>query len=247
VEDMLTTDPQKINKVMQFYVDLKAEGDYSRFYKWDVTETWEYHAALPAQYYYDGTTHEIIPPDSSKMVCWTTSLVKNVFTLSTQSLSQNEYRKFPLHFIDGYTPRLGYLYSILVSQYALSEGAYNYWERLRINSNEQGGLYEKQPLAIKGNVVNMTNPDNDVLGYFYTASQSGRRYFYKDVEGIELDFYNFCSPSELGKFGWREFSPWEYPVFFYYNETGHLRVLNHECYDCTRLGGTLIKPEFWPQ
>jgi len=246
IEDVPTINPDVSLKVMQFYVDLNAIGNYSKYYKWDILETWEYHAALPAQYYYDGAAHEIIPPDYTNNVCWTTGLVKNVFTLSTKSLSQNSYRQFQLHTIDGTTSRLAYLYSMLVTQLALSGAAYNYWEQMRINSNEQGGLYEKQPLAIKGNMVNLTNPDKDVLGFFYASSVSSRRYFYHDVPGIPMDYYNFCSPYELGRFGWKEIYPWEYPVYFYYNEEGALRVLNVECVDCRALGGTTTKPDFWP-
>jgi hypothetical protein len=246
LEDIPTTDPSVSNRVMQYFVDLDAAGDYSLFYKWEILETWEYHAALPAQYYYDGVTHEIIPPDSSNMVCWITTPVKNVFTLSAKGQSQNEYKKYRLHAIDGKTSRLGYLYSMLVRQLAVSEGAYNYWEQMRINSNEQGGLYEKQPLAVKGNLVNKTHPDKGVHGYFYAASASSRRFFYRDIQGIDLTFNNCCSPWSLGMFGWKEVLPWEYPVYFYYNEIGALRLLNLECIDCRILGGTTVKPDFWP-
>jgi hypothetical protein len=246
INDMPTPDPGMNHKVMQFYVDVNAAGDYSQYYKWEIEETWEYHAAHPAQYYYDGTLHEIIPPDYTNNVCWVTVPVRNVFTVSTKNLAQNSYKKYPLQYVDGQSARLAFGYSILVSQYALSEGAYNYWEKLRVNSNEQGGLYEKQPVAIKGNVLNLSNPEKDVLGYFYAVSVSSRRYFYHDVEGIELDYYNGCSEEPLGKFGWKEIFPWEYPVYYYFNEHGFLLLLGIECVDCRRSGGTIVKPDFWP-
>jgi len=245
LEDVPTSNPEIYLRVMQFYVDLNAEDDNSQYYKWEVVETWEYHAAHAVEYYYDGTFHEIAPPDSSMMVCWVTGLVKNVFTISTASLSQNTYNQYPLHFIDGHSSRLGILYSILVRQLALSEAAYNYWEQLRINSNEQGGLYEKQPLAIKGNLLNVSNPEKDVLGYFYAASESARRYFYQDIEGIDLDFIDYCVESGLGMGGWKEFSQHDYPVYYYYKK--HVvTILNYFCVDCRLKGGTTDKPDFWP-
>jgi len=248
IVDVPTSNPGFFLKGMQFYVNLNAVGDYSQYYKWDVVETWEYHTPHPLEYYYDGAHHQVIPPDSSKMVCWITGLVKNVFTVSTKNLTQNIYNKYPLQVVDGrHSSRLGILYSILVRQLALSEGAYNYWEQLRINSNEQGGLYEKQPLAIKGNLINRSNPERDVLGYFYATSESSRRYFYKDVKGIDLDFTNYCCEESLGKFGWKEFFKWEYPIYYYYNELGLLRILNGYCIDCRLQGGTTVKPEFWPE
>jgi Domain of unknown function (DUF4249) len=246
LKDIPTTDPAVSNQIMQFYVDINASGDYSKYYKWEVLETWEYHAVHILEYYYDGKHHKVDPPDSSKKVCWITSLAKNVFTVSTKSLAQNTYKQFPLHNIDGKSSRLGILYSMLVSQFALSEKAYTYWEKLRINSNDQGGLYEKQPLAIKGNLVNLTHPDLDVLGYFYATSQSSRRYFYKDVPGLQLDYNNHCVESSLGRFGWKEFTRDDYPVYYYYPATWILRILDHECVNCTLGGGVTVKPDFWP-
>ena len=247
LKDLPTSDPGKTLRVMQFYVDLNAEGDYSQYYKYDVVETWEYHAAHPAEYYYDGTFHKIDPPDYSRKVCWVTVPVKNVFTISTKCLAHKTYNQYPLHFIDGTTSRLGVLYSMLVSQLALSENAYNYWEQMRINSNEQGGLYEKQPLAIKGNLQNVTNPEKEVLGYFYTASESARRYFYQDIEGIELDFGNNCTEEGLGRMGWKEFSTNDYPVYYYFPSTWRVLILSPECIDCRLTGGTTVKPDFWPK
>ncbi|MEI7664114.1 MAG: DUF4249 family protein, partial [Bacteroidota bacterium] len=197
------------------------------------------------EYYYDGTFHQVIPPDSSNKVCWITGLVKNIYTISTTSLSQNIYKQYPLQVIDGHTSRLGILYSALVRQLALGEKAYNYWEQLRINSNDQGGLYEKQPLAIKGNIVNETHPEQEVLGYFYAAAESTRRYFYKDIAGLLLDFNNGCTESPLPRFGWREFSKNDYPVYYYYSTFG-VRILDHECVDCRLAGGETVKPVFWP-
>ncbi|TFH05255.1 MAG: DUF4249 domain-containing protein [Methanosarcina sp.] len=246
IEDIPTTGNGS-RTVMQFYVDLNAVGNYSQYYQWEIVETWEYEAAHPVEFYYDGTFHEVKPPDYTNKVCWITQLVRNIFTVSTRSLSQNIYNHYPLQTIDGTSSsRLGIMYSTLVRQLALSEGAYNYWDELRINSNELGGLYEKQPFAVKGNLVNLSSPDKDVLGYFYAAAETTRRYFYHDVEGIVLDYNRECYEQELVPFFWRDVTPREYPIYYYYNESGALRILNLYCVDCRKQGGTTVKPVFWP-
>ncbi len=245
IKDVPTSDPAITSRIMQFYVDLNAVGDYSHFYKWEVEETWQYDAAHPIENYYDGNFNQVVPPDYSLKVCYITQPIRNVFTVSTKNLSQNIYKQYPLHFIDGHTSRLGILYSILVRQVALSEDAYNYWEKLRINSNEQGGLYEKQPFAIKGNVANVSSPDKVVLGCFYAVSEVSRRYFYKNVPGIDLDFTDFCTFDTLGNGGWKDVTPDQYPVYYLY-EGFTLRILTRDCVDCRLQGGQLVKPDFWP-
>jgi hypothetical protein len=246
IEDVASADPTVLIRGMQFYVDLDAQAYDSRYYKWDILETWEYHAAHPAENYYDGGFHQIIPPDYSNKICWMTKLVKNVYTVSTNNLIQNTYQQYPLHFVDGHTSRLGIQYSILVTQQTLSEEAYNYWEKVRINNTEQGGLYEKQPIAIKGNLKNVTNPEKEVLGYFYVASESSKRLFYSNISEVELDFTDFCNEEGLGRKGWQEFNPRDYPVYYYVNQQRVIRILNNECVDCRILGGTTTKPHFWP-
>ena len=245
IKEVPSSTPGVTSIGMQFYVDLVAVGDYSRYYKWEITETWEYHAAHAVEYYYDGTFHQVKPPDSTNKICWYTGLVKNVFTVSTKSLSQNIYRQFPLHTVDGHTSRMGIGYSMLVRQLALSEKAYNYWEQMRINSNNPGGLYEQQPLAIKGNLINVTHPEKEVLGYFYAVSEVTRRYFYKNIPGLPLDFPDGCGESQLGRFGWKEFFKYEYPIYYYFPPVG-LRILDVNCVDCRKAGGLTQKPDFWP-
>ncbi len=246
IENRATSDPEFTDQVMQFYTDLQGTGSESRNYRWEITETWEYHSAHPKEYYYNGKTHQIIPPDYSTMVCWSNVVVRDVFLLSTEGLAENTYPGQPLHVIDGHTSRLGILYSILVKQQAITENTYHYFEVVRENSAGFGGLYEKQPFSIQGNLVNLTNPGKDVLGFFYACSESSKRYFYHDIEGLDLDFSNQCIESPLGALGWAEFSKLNYPVYYYFNDDASLRTLTDECVDCRLRGGTTTKPNFWP-
>jgi hypothetical protein len=246
LEEHLTANPSVLDEGIQFYIDLKAEQSQSRYYRWEVMETWEYHTPHAKEFYYDGDWHQIYPPDSSTMVCYSSNTVQNIFTLTTRNLVENAYRQFPLHFVNGKSPRLGILYSVLVSQYALSEAAYLYWDQLKENTYDQGGLYEKQPMDIKGNVHLTSGNAQEVLGYFYVASVRSKRMFIQNVEGLELDFPNYCGEEGLGHFGWAEFGPKDYPVYYYLPATGGLLILSRECVECERLGGSLIKPDFWP-
>jgi hypothetical protein len=245
-KEIPTTDPTVYIRSMQYYVDLVAEGYESYYFKWEVEETWEYHSRHALEYYYDGDWHPVYPPDSSNWKCWESGLVPEVFTLATASFTSNNYPQVPLHIIDGRSSRLSVLYSILVRQLAISEKTYNYWEQLRENSAKEGGLYEKQPLAIEGNIQNASDPGKTVLGYFYAASESTRRYFYSDIPEIEFTFNDLCQEDPLGRMGWREYWPRDYPVYYYFNELNLLRILANECIECQLRGGTTDKPDFWP-
>jgi hypothetical protein len=248
VKKLPTANPEKFVHGIQFYVNLNAENTNCRNYRWDATETWEYHSTWPREWYYDGEIHHIWPPDYSRMVCWRTALVQSIFTLSTQNLGENKYTLFPLHYVDNYySPRLVYGYSLLIRQYALSEEAYTYWDKLRINSSEQGGLYEKQPLAIKGNMHDITNPDQLVLGFFGASAVKSKRIFVQNVPDLILEYDPACVPSVPLKKGFADIDPRDYPAYMYGDVSGfQMRVLDTECVDCLSVGGTTVKPDFWP-
>lgn len=246
LKDLPTSEPDEWIKGIQYYTNLKANNEQSRFYRWQITETWEFHSAYPKEFYYDGQINHIDPPDYSDYYCWSTRVVDEIFTLSTQSLSENEYSRLPLHYVSNTTERLSVLYSFMLRQIAISEAAYIYWDQLRINNTIGQGLYASQPLAIKGNIVNTSNPDLEVLGFFQASSETSRRIFTSPVEDLELDFSNKCSPAVL-RLGLAEITPNMYPAWLMEDKgLPKMELMNYECVECTLRGGETEKPSFWP-
>jgi hypothetical protein len=210
VEQLPSSDPYSAIDGIQFYCNLDAENSNCRNFRWEASETWEYKA--------------IFATANSRKTCWMTRMVSGIFTLSTKNLNENKYNNFPLHFVDNYsTQRLLYGYSLLVRQYSLSEANYEYWEKLTKNYAEQGGLYSTQPLKIKGNMHNLTHPDQQVLGFFGASTVKEKRIFVDNIKGLEMEYLD-CEPPAPPP------SPKPEPT----------------CYNCLLEGGTNVKPAFWP-
>ncbi len=233
-------------KIIQFYLDVDGGNTQNRYFKWEVFETWEYHVEHPIQWYYDGSVHHVYPPDYSRKVCWSTKMADEIYVLSTSNLAENKYIGFPLNHVDNHSDKFIFGYSMLVYQYALSEAAYQYWDQMRSNSYGQGGLFEKQPLSIVGNLHNKTDPTQKVLGYFSSSCVKSKRIFIDHIDNFEIDFEGYCSPS-VPRLGFKEVYPYEYPVYLMGDEKNWYMVfLNDECVDCLTIGGTNVKPDFWP-
>jgi hypothetical protein len=180
------------------------------------------------------------------MVCWRTLRIPDIFTLTTDNLAENRYEKYSLHFVNNLTSRLAYGYSLLVRQFALSRAAFIYYENLRVNSNPQGGLYDKQPLAIQGNLHNMTHPEKDVLGYFSASAARSKRIFIYPILDLPLMFDSYCDPIPLRN-GLKAIKPKDYPAYLLGNSQGYsLTWMDNECVNCLLLGGINVKPDFWP-
>ena len=231
---------------IQFYTDLHAEAWHSRFFRWEIVETWEYHADYPFQWYYDGAVHQVIPADYSRLICWKTAFVPYVYSLNTINLTNNAFERFPLHFVSNLTARLAYGYSVEVRQYALSETSFAYWEQMRLNNEQDAGLFEKQPVPVQGN-LRFADNDKEVLGNFSVSAIRRKRLFVDPVPGLELDFSTGCSATVLEK-GFREIRPYEYPVYLLGDDVTYSMVLLSDgCVDCLVHGGINVKPSFWPR
>ena len=87
----------------------------------------------------------------------------------------------------------------------------------------------------------MTNPDQIVLGFFYTGGVQTKRMFIYPLDDFELNIVYFCSAKPLGKAGYRVIPRSEYPALIW----GNLWIFE-ECCDCTLEGGSQDKPDFWP-
>ncbi len=230
----------------QFYVDLQANESDSRYYLYDITETFEHHSHYPLIYYWNGVLNHVVPPGYSKMYCWVTTDIRDLFPLSTKGFSNNSYDRYKLNYTVAITQRLQHTYSLLVKKYSLSESAYNYWEQMRKNLHQSGGMYNSQPIAVKGNISHQNNNnDKTVLGYFGVSSVSERRIFVPPSPFEIID--NSCVKRVL-RFGYREISPAEYPAYIMADAGGLPTgtVLERPCVDCTALGGVTTKPTYWP-
>ena len=233
-------------EALQFYTDFHGSESDSRYYRWSAVETWEHHSPWPIQYFYDGKVNVVDPWDSSLRVCWITEPVAQVNTLSTANMVTNDYFMLPINYVDNTTTRLYIGYSVLITRHALSEPAYNYWEQLRINNDHTGGLYEKQPLPVTGNLKNLSDPGKKVLGFFEASGTSERRIFIDGIKDMGIYYDSICSPYPLDRLEWRPYTKADYPVYLVIYK--HMRLLvDQNCVDCRKYGGVLEKPEFWPK
>ncbi|MGW8314938.1 MAG: DUF4249 domain-containing protein [Bacteroidales bacterium] len=247
LDSLGTADPGNPLYGIQFYLDLEGKEDQPRNYRWELEETWEYHAAYLIQYIYDGNSLQEWEDPYIYNSCWYIGNIPAIFTASTSSLENNSLKKQPLHFVSSETQRLQTRYSLLIRQYALSEKAYDYWTQVRQQNQESGGLYETQPDRIPGNIHNVNEENEQVLGYFNLSSVSEKRIF---VDGIRELVYPpiHCFLDTIDRV---EDKPSYLSIPFYlfsfspmgvgppYGVGGGL------CFDCRKGGGINNQPDYW--
>ena len=233
---------------IRFYADMKGTAEESRNYMWTFEETWEYIAYYRIQYIWDGNIYQDHTPQLHGFkVCYLTDRLENFEVGSSSMMGSNVILQQPLHFVSNQTPRLQEKYSLLVSQYSLSYDAFLYWDKISAQSGDAGGLFETQPSRTRGNISNINDPEEKVLGYFFASQVQEKRITVS--EDFEFQITGFDCPldtaSSLEDFGMN------YPYIMY-----SLSIMGRgppysysykECHDCTYRGGVTTKPEYWDE
>ena len=79
-----------------------------------------------------------------------------------------------------------YPFFVTVKQLSITRDAYNYWERIKIVINNQGSLFDIPPAPVNGNIFNVNDSEETVLGYFEVAKTTTSRIY---TTNADVPFY----------------------------------------------------------
>ncbi|MGD1946929.1 MAG: DUF4249 domain-containing protein [Croceivirga sp.] len=202
------------------------------------------------------------PREQEERVCYGTQFSNRIIQNDNIELSGNTVEKVLVRFISKEDPIISHRYSISVDQLVQSSDGYAFYEALNELSSDDNVFSDVQPGFIEGNISNIENPDERVLGYFEVVSQSTNRIFfnYEDLFPDEEPppYFISCSflsaPPVITPAG---NSPLKNIIdggeFIYVRETfgavilgGPYFVARRACGDCTALGSNVV-PKFWTE
>ncbi len=231
-------------------------NDRAKYFMWEYEETWIYQSPYRSSYKYDREKRDVVPRSMEELTfrCWNTDRSRQINISSSERYQNNHIYQKELLRIDSLSEKLGERYSILVTQRAIDEEAFIFWEAIRKNSNDIGGIFSPLPSIISGNVHNIDDPDEPVIGYISAGKSAQKREYIsrRDVDPWRIvieDYYN-CAIDTV--------TPRDYNAFFVQSVyvplspycvdgggcIGYLATTEN-CADCSMRGGVLDKPEFW--
>lgn len=239
----------------------------SKYYRHEYVETFKIIAPLwsplDAVFVIEGLTQFEIPVilrEQEERVCYGTNKSTSIDLFSTIGLSEDRLQNYNVQFINSDDYKLTYRYSVLVRQYVQSPETFAYYDILKGLTQSSSTVFsEDQPGFLAGNVTSVTNPNENVAGFFEVSAVAEKRLFFNwedFFEGEDLPPHIipcvFHKPSTAGSLGERDLVNIirEDKMRFYdYNtspqpgEGPYIMVLP-ECGDCTSLGSNII-PDFW--
>jgi len=238
------------------------KGGYIR---WLYDEDWKFKIPFPVRVTYNYTTGTWDYIRVQNDLCWKQSSSNHIMIHSFESQSNAVIKNKPVCFVPSeVTDKLTVRYSILVKQLSISKDEFEFWSKLKISSENVGDVFGTQPFSIVGNIKNVNDSKEPVLGYFQTGSVSSKRIYIDRItvadmnlplieydHGCKVDSFvadglSYISPLEIYE---KKVVPGSYSLHdLIYNDMGMgvigLLLTRHECADC-RITGSDQKPDFW--
>lgn len=243
-KERVSIDDGSVTQGVEFFIDTHDPLGKTRYYQWELCETWEFRVPFVAE--------NSLP---NRTTCWKDDNPQEINIASSEFLVEDRLTKHPLYFLTGVSNRLAIHYSLQVKQHVLQKESYNYLDQLKKINYQQGSLYDTPPAQIQSNIRNLTHPDKPVLGYFLASGVSTRRIFIERDE-LPADFYISggypnCTILEVPEVDAGSYYAQGYVfVSLYYNTQMHgwYAVITNSvsCIDCT-VNGSNTKPAYWPK
>jgi Domain of unknown function (DUF4249) len=156
--------PSKIVGNFNIYVDIKDPADKENYYMW---RSYGIKQINYCREWYIYTQNEVDVQafvDKCCQTCYEKEICEDCFELNTDKFTNG--KTITKQFVtqvpyDASTP-----YYLVISQYSLNANAFKYWNALKQQSKNSGGLFDATPQSLQGNIKNKTNESEEVLGYF---------------------------------------------------------------------------------
>jgi hypothetical protein len=249
---------------VQLYINTHDPNNNTKYYQWEYAETWEIHsyylstlkfqvgtnskgARTYSAVYNDSSTYG---PDMKKYYCWKTAPSTTIITGSTMSLA-NDVINLPLINIPADSWKMNILYSVNTRQYSLSQGRYEFLQRMKKNTEGTGSVFDAQPSELNSNIHCISNPKEPVIGYIDICPVQEQRIFINRKALPDWNYNQSCSEVEIANISDSIAIKSLFLLPTYPNTdpmTG--RIISFfaappECVDC-KLKGSSTKPSFWP-
>lgn len=251
----------KINErkpsLMDICVSTHSDGT-TGYYRWTANETWEFHAMYYAEVFFApaGTEYKGVTASQDTIfqyadgentwTCWAGGNQSGIMTGSTDGLTEDRLTGHTIYSLHSTDQKISHIYSAEITQMRLSEDAFLYWESVRSNSSDVGGLFSAEPSELRGNIVNQDDPDEMVLGFISASTCTRKRIFINNIfTGFSRFSYDPVKPIFPLSNEYLKYYNWGFRISFFDGDTGAYAWLPRRCTDCTLLGGTKERPSWW--
>ncbi|PRY89737.1 uncharacterized protein DUF4249 [Mongoliibacter ruber] len=240
------------------YLDASA-GNQSGFLFWTYEEVWQFATPFTSLFKFDTEINDLVIREDPINICFNENNPGRILLADTESMDDGKVNRQEITRIPNESEKLGIRYSIEVIQRSINPDAFEFWEVLRKNTEDVGGIFSPMPSEIPGNIKSLDNPEEPVIGFVGLGSTERKRIYinFTDISPwrARIPDYINCALTDT-------IEPLQFATFFSTRRFIPLASIETEdpeegfkikyltttvfCADC-RSRGTLEKPEFWEE
>jgi hypothetical protein len=226
------------------YANTHDPTNTAQYFRWDYTETWEFHSPLPASLTYAGGN--LVPnlPNTTD-TCWQSDISTRVILATSTQLATDVIYEVPLTSIPLNSQQLTVRYSIFIRQYALTKTAFTWWQTLQNNTENIGSIFGVEPTTNPGNLHCLTDTSETVVGYVSAGSIRTQRIFIDNSQVLPWDYISGCKETKIPEDSLQTMIDMGYELVDQASLVPPLvYIAPKRCVDCTATGSN-IRPSFW--
>ncbi|QNF34926.1 DUF4249 domain-containing protein [Adhaeribacter swui] len=165
----------------QTFVNTSDPADEKNFYMWRWIGTYEVHTQ-PQDHTRDVQGTPVPDPLPCCAICWVTEGHQNISVRNDALVNGNKIIKQPIAYLPVLPENFNFKYHLQVKQYSLSESAFNFWRILTSQVTGVGSVQDPPPASIPGNIRNINDENETVMGYFGASAVSTNTLFINRTE-----------------------------------------------------------------
>jgi hypothetical protein len=183
------TQPNEIT----FYADSHDDANDTRYYRFDYKDTWMYVSLYPTTYKYKDGVVSYVTQYSADDVghCFRTSNSTELVVGSTVKLSQDVLKQQPIFSLTTVSEKIAQTYVVQLREYAITKEGFEYYEKLKKNTEQIGTIFDPQPTFLTGNIHCVSSPNDVVIGFISASTVSRKQFtlYRKDnpIEPVEVN------------------------------------------------------------
>lgn len=234
---------------------LSTQGnEEAEYFLWEYKEHWIFFPGVISFLKFEKGQVSTRGEDERIDRCWTSNIFPKIILQDAARFENNTILQRELVRIPNMSEKLSRRYSIEITQRALDREAYDFWEILRKNSDDIGGIFSPLPSILKSNIIPAEGTVREAIGHISIGQSSSKRIYINNADvapwRVFIPEYEFCiifpdtiPPNQAAlafnndtRVPAREI--WDGPALLGYHAS------TKQCTDCT-LRGTNKAPDFW--
>ncbi len=153
---------------LEIFAEWQDPGDEANFYLWKARGVYKLNTRPDLHVGRDFFGNPFPDPKDCCETCFVYEQ-SNDLRIFKDNLTNGNKNVETIAFIEDDGRKIADRYLAIVEQHSLTKEAYQFFDILQNQLSIEGDIFDPPPATIRGNMINLDNPDEEVIGYFYAS------------------------------------------------------------------------------